>query len=355
MNLRPTIPNTVLCKLNTALTFCVCLLLLLAAGCISSRPKAATDAFAQNRKLGCGVNIIGYDPIWRSMSQARFQEKNFRLLKEAGFSAVRINLSPFRYMNATNNWAIRDSWYEVLDWAMKSARAQGLAVILDLHEFTTLANNPERNKERFLAFWRQISARYQNAPDDVFFEVLNEPNGQLTPALWNDYFNEALAIIREKNPTRTVIVGPGFWNQIDHLAELKLPEQDRHLIVTVHYYTPMEFTHQGAPWVAAQRDKVGVDWGTPEELARIGRDFDKAVAWAKEHNRPVYLGEFGAYDKGAMDARVRWTSAVARAAEQRGWSWGYWQFDSDFILYDVRRNAWVEPILHALIPTPTGK
>jgi len=327
----------------------------IASGCILSHPKAATDAFAQNRKLGRGVNIIGYDPIWRSRAQARFQEKNFRLLKEAGFSSVRINLSPFRSMNATNNWAIRDSWYDVLDWAMKGAREQGLAVILDLHEFTTLANNPERNKERFLAFWRQISARYQNAPDGVFFEVLNEPNGQLTPALWNDYFNEALAIIREKNPTRTVIVGPGFWNQIDHLAELKLPEQDRNLIVTVHYYTPMEFTHQGAPWAAEQRDKVGVDWGTPEEVARIGRDFDKAVAWAKEHNRPMFLGEFGAYDKGAMDARARWTSAVARAAEQRGWSWGYWQFDSDFILFDVRRDAWVEPILHALIPTAADK
>jgi endoglucanase len=292
-----------MCKLKIALTFCVPLLLLLAAGCISSRPKAATDAFAQNRKLGRGVNIIGYDPIWRSMAQARFKEKNFQLLKEAGFNSVRINLSPFRSMNATNT--IRDSWYEVLDWAMQGAREQGLAVILDLHEFTTLANNPERNKERFLAFWRQISVRYQNAPDDVFFEVLNEPNGQLTPAIWNDYFNEALAIIREKNPTRTVVVGPAFWNSIDHLAELKLPEQDRNLIVTVHYYTPMEFTHQGAPWAAGHRDKVGVDWGTPEEVARIGRDFDKAAAWAKEHNRPVYLGEFGAYDKGAMDARVR--------------------------------------------------
>jgi endoglucanase len=97
-----------------------------------------------------------------------------------------------------------------------------------------------------------------------------------------------------------------------------------------------------------------VDWGTPEEVARIGHDFDTVVAWAREHNRPVYLGEFGAYDKGAMDARARYTSSVARAADLRGWSWSYWQFDSDFILYDVRRDTWVEPILRALIPAPTS-
>ena len=38
----------------------------------------ALDAFEQNRHLGRGVNIIGYDPLWRSRDQARFQEKHFR-------------------------------------------------------------------------------------------------------------------------------------------------------------------------------------------------------------------------------------------------------------------------------------
>lgn len=314
-----------------------------------AQPKTA-DAFEQNKKLGRGVNIIGYDPIWRSKERARFQEKYYRLLKEAGFNSVRINLHPFRHMDADNHWALRDSWLEVLDWAMKHAQEQGLMVILDLHEFNAIGKDPEANKEKFLAFWRQISTRYQNAPESVVFEILNEPSQKLTPPMWNNYLSEALAIIREKNLTRTVIVGPAFWNSVDHLHELELPDADRNLIVTVHYYKPMEFTHQGASWTN-QRDKLGVDWSaTPEQLGAMKRDFDKVSAWAKEHNRPIYLGEFGAYDKAPMESRVRYISSVTRAAEQRGWSWGYWQFDSDFILYDVKRDAWVEPILRALVP-----
>jgi endoglucanase len=39
-----------------------------------------------------------------------------------------------------------------------------------------------------------------------------------------------------------------------------------------------------------------------------------------------------------------------RQAESLGWSWGYWQFDSDFIVYDIDRDGWVEPIRAALIP-----
>jgi endoglucanase len=308
------------------------------------------DAFAQNRKLGRGVNILGYDPIWRSRDQARFQAKHFRLLKEAGFNSVRINLQPFRQMNAAKDYALSESWFEVLDWAVRQAQAQDLRVILDLHEFTSLGDDPAANKVKFLAFWRQLSAHCQGAPENVLFEVLNEPSRKLTPALWNEYLAEALAIIREKNPTRTVIVGPAFWNSIDHLAELELPAADRHLIVTVHYYTPMDFTHQGAAW-ADRKDKLGVDWlGTEKELGALKSDFDKAANWAKQHDRPLFLGEFGAYDKAPMESRVRYLASVARAAEQRGWSWAYWQFDSDFILYDISRDSWIEPIRRALIP-----
>ena len=333
-------------KMTIALLFAV----FLAVGSPLRAQSGSQDAFTQNRRLGRGVNVLGYDPIWRDNSHARFQEKYFKLIKDAGFSSLRINLQAFRHMNPANGLALSDSWFDVLDWAMKHAQEQDLAVILDLHEFTPMGADPEANKEKFLSFWRQIAARYKDAPDSVYFEVLNEPSRKVTPALWNDYFRQALAIIRETNPTRAVVVGPAFWNSIDHLNELELPDGDRHLIVTVHYYTPMEFTHQGASWTG-QQNKLGVDWaGTPDELARLNGDFDKAQAWAKAHDRPIFLGEFGANDKGQMDARVRWTSAVARAAERRGWSWAYWQFDSDFILYDVPHDKWVEPILHALIP-----
>lgn len=308
------------------------------------------DGFAQNQRLGRGVNVLGYDPIWRNRDQAHFQTKHFRLLKEAGFNSVRINLHPFRAMDSSNAWLIRPGWFQVLDWAVKEAQLQGLNVVLDLHEYGAMGEDPEGNKPKFLAAWRQLATHYQDTPPSVFFEVLNEPSRKLTPALWNDYLAEGLAIIRKTNPKRTVIAGPAFWNSIDHLSELELPATDTNLIVTVHYYVPMEFTHQGAAWVGRQ-DKLGVEWlGTEKDRELLKRNFDKAAAWANAHHRPMFLGEFGAYDKGPMESRARYTSAVARAAEARGWSWAYWQFDSDFILYDIKQDHWVEPIRHALVP-----
>jgi endoglucanase len=325
-------------------------LALLAAVTALAQPKSP-DAFEQNRRLGRGVNIIGYDPLWANRDQARFKERYFQLLKEAGFNSVRINLHAFRHMDPANNWALRDPWWDTLNWAVQKATAQGLVVILDLHEFGSMGQDPEGNKGKFLAFWRQVAARYKDAPDSVLFEILNEPSRKLTPELWNAYLSEALAIIRKSNPTRTVIAGPAFWNGIDHLNELRLPESDRNLIVTVHYYKPMEFTHQGAGW-SEHKDKSGVRWeGTEAERRQVENDFGKAVTWAKANNRPVFLGEFGAYDRAPMESRARYTDFIARTAEANGWSWAYWQFDSDFILYDIPRERWVEPILHALVPS----
>jgi len=309
------------------------------------------DPFTHNQRLGRGVNIIGYDPIWKSRAAGRMQAKHFRLIREAGFNHVRINLHPFHFMAEGPDYAIQPAWLDTLDWAIEQCQSNGLLAILDLHEFTALAEDPFGLKPKYLSTWRQLSARYQNAPEDVLFELLNEPNTKITPEIWNDYLKEPLAIIRATHPTRTLIIGPAFWNGIDYLHLLELPTQDRHIIVTVHYYHPMAFTHQGAPWAAQQRDTTGVRWlGTDEEKQAIQNDFARVQAWSQSHGRPIFLGEFGAYDKGDMDSRARYTAGVARAAERLGWSWAYWQFDSDFIVYNIDQDHWVEPIRDALIP-----
>lgn len=316
---------------------------------LSQTEAAAPDAFAQNAKIRRSVNVLGYDPIWQDRSKARFKETYFGMIKKAGFDAVRVNLHSFSHMGPAPDYTLSPQWFSTLDWILDGAKAAGLYVILDLHEFHRMGKAPEADRGRFLAFWKQVAAHCKGAPDSLIFEILNEPNSQLTPELWNRYLSEALAVIREDHPKRTVIVGPGFWNNLAHLDELKLPEHDRNLIVTVHYYSPFAFTHQGASWT--NEKKTGVAWeGTDAERKAIRDDLGKAAAWAKAHGRPLFLGEFGAYDKGPMDSRARWTDAVTRTIESLGGSWAYWQFDGDFILYDVKKGEWVAPIRDALIP-----
>lgn len=314
-------------------------------------PITPIDPFTLNHRLGRGVNILGYDPIWKSRSAGRMQAKHFQLIRAAGFNHVRINLHPFAFMGNAPQFAIQPAWLDTLDWALEQCRENNLLAILDLHEFTALAADPYGLKPKYLAAWQQLAAHCQDAPEEVLFEILNEPNTRLTPEIWNDYLKEPLALIRAGHPTRTLIIGPAYWNGIDYMHRLTLPGQDRHIIVTVHYYHPMAFTHQGAVWSAENKDRTGVTWlGTEAEKQNVLHDFAGVQAWAVEHQRPILLGEFGAYDKGDIESRARYTTSVAREAERLGWSWSYWQFDSDFIVFDIDHDRWVEPIRKALIP-----
>ncbi|HPC35915.1 MAG TPA: glycoside hydrolase family 5 protein [Candidatus Marinimicrobia bacterium] len=331
--------------------FIIAGLLIFMVSCQSG--SKAVNAFEQNEKLGRGVNILGYDPIWESFEKARFKEHHFKLIHEAGFNTVRINLHPFRYMNPTTS-ELREDWWKVLDWAVENALANDLMVILDMHEYYAMADDPVGRKDMWLAFWKQVAEHFQNSSENVLFELLNEPNGKLTSELWNEFLSEGLAIVRESNPRRTVILGPAQYNQINQLDSLILPEKDRNIIVTIHYYSPMDFTHQGASW-AGRADLRDVHWlGTDEEKQAILDDFAKAQNWSKKHNRPLFLGEFGVYDKADMESRTKYLSFVTRTVENLGWSWAYWQFDSDFILYDIDNEHWIEPVLKALIPKTAG-
>jgi endoglucanase len=300
-------------------------------------------------KLGRGVNILGYDKaFWQNHEKGRFKESYFKMVKEAGFFAVRVNLSPFRQMDNQNK--INPDWLETLDWVVKKGLEANLMIILDLHEFTAMAENPEAKKEMFLSFWKQVAIKYKEKDNKLLFEILNEPNNKLTVEMWNTFLSEAVKIIRESNPDRTLIIGPGNWNGIESLNTLKLPENDRNIIVTVHFYHPMRFTHQGAAWAGEYKNLSGIKWtSTPEEKEEVESKLKVAADWSLRNDRPIFLGEFGAYDKGDIDSRARYTAFVARTSEKLGFSWAYWQFDSDFIVYDIDKERWVEPILNALM------
>lgn len=326
-------------------TFCVGLWLV--ASLLSS--AEAQDAFAQNRLL---ARTINFGNALEAPSEGAWglylSENDFEVVKEAGFSAIRLPINWAAHADLAPPYRIEEPFFERIDWALENALSRNVALILDMHNFEALMLDPASQKERFLALWRQIAEHYREAPSQVMFELLNEPHGAMNE-VWNDYLTEALRVVRESNPSRTVIIGPTQWNGIDSLSGLELPD-DPNLIVTVHNYEPFQFTHQGAGWVEGGSDWLGTVWqGTPPETAAVRERLERAAAWGEAHERPLFMGEFGAYSKADAESRARWTRAVREEAEQRGISWGYWEYAAGFGLYNRGNKRWDEALLNALL------
>ena len=278
-------------------------------------------------------------------------ENYFDLVRDAGFDFVRLPVKWSAHEDMSAPYAIDPAFLAHVDEIVNWALARNLTIIVDMHHFDEMHANPWWQEERFLALWTQLAEHYKDYPPQVMFEILNEPNDQIDAAMWNGIVSKTISIVRQTNPTREVIVGPVGWNSSDWLSTLDLPN-DPHLIATFHYYSPFEFTHQGAEWAGDQAQGwLGTTWdGTAEQKADVTRTFDIVSDWAARRNVRILLGEFGAYSMAPMDSRARWTSFIREQAESHGFAWAYWGFGSGFGAYDPEAGVWHDELLKALIP-----
>ena len=138
-----------------------------------------------------------------------------------GFDQVVLEETPGVYRERI--WALFDSFIEWCETA-------GVNIVLNLHkaignycdipEPLSLIDSPEL-QERFLNLWLAFENRYSDKPE-IAFELLNEVR-DIDPALWNSLAERTIAAIREKNPTRRIIVGSTCWNSPHALSFSRKP------------------------------------------------------------------------------------------------------------------------------------
>jgi endoglucanase len=343
--------------MKTALQIIVTLLgiILYLTGCRQENTMSTQDtidAFEMNQKLGKGVNLgNALEAPNEGEWGVTLQDDYFQLIADQGFDSVRIPVRWSSHASSNEPYSIVSSFFDRVDWAVTNALTRDLVTVINFHHYEEIFSDPQGQRERFLAMWQQVAAHYQDYPPELVFEILNEPHDKLNASQWNQLLVEALVVIRETNPERVVIIGPPGWNSVHELGKLDLPEDDRDIIVTFHYYEPFEFTHQGAEWAEGSQAWLGKTWeGTDRQKREVTQAMDAAVAWGEKFNRPLYMGEFGAYSKADMDSRARWTAFVAQSASQRGFSWAYWEFCAGFGIYEPDLKIWMNPLVEALLP-----
>jgi endoglucanase len=290
----------------------------------------------------------------------RLDEEFFVRAKEAGFDTVRLPVRWSSHAAPGAPYAIDESFFERVDFALDQAVKRNLKLVINLQHYRQLDGDaldhdeqPVDNavlEERFVAIWKQIAERYAKIdPRQLFFELYNEPHRRLDPAAWNRLARRTLETVRQSNPLRPVIIGPAPYSKSESLADLDLPFFDRRIIVTIHLYEPYQFTHQGASWVEGSAAWMNTSCCSDEQRAEIEGRLRVAKSWSRWHLRPIWVGEFGSYDKADYAARVRYTKFVRGAIEADGFTWAYWDLASHFGIYDPANHAWRTELRDALL------
>ena len=225
----------------------------------------------------------------------------------------------------------------------------------------------------FVNLWLQLSEVLHEYPNNMLaYELLNEA---VAPEHddWNNLLNKAIATVREKEPERVLIVGPNMWQKAPNLQYLKLPENDRNIILSFHIYTPLAFTHYLANWTPVQHYKGPVHYPgqiiTDEDYRKYvdtsnialvneiadARDyfnqqklievFESGIEFAKSKNLQLYCGEFGCLPTVERKYRLQYYSDIISALEDNNIAWCNWEYKGDFGIYyfDMEKKISLSP------------
>jgi len=310
--------------------------------------------------------VQGNDPV-RFPGQAAHLESflgpaDFARVRAWGFDHVRL---PVDYANVFTEPGLApdEPVLRLLDRAVDGLLAAGLRVILDLHRCPghDFLEGTARDQGFFSdpalragarRVWAHLAERYGSRPG-VLLEILNEPVAP-DAATWNAVKDEMAAHIRRHAPKATIVVGANRWNHVTEFASLT-PVDDDNILYSFHYYLPVIFTHQYAPWMPAAHYQVKRPYPGDYRLsaetesrlpleagrwdrARMAQSLEPVARFRERFRVPVACNEFGVYAGGAdRAAQLAWMRDILSVLRDFDLGWSYWNYlNLDFGL--ISRN-----------------
>jgi len=321
-------------------------------------PGASAAAIATAAAIGRGVNFGNMleaptEGAWGLTVTDDLIDK----AAAAGFTSVRLPVRWSNHASVDAPFTIDAAFMARVESVIDKLLAKGFVVIVNMHHYRQLDGDPAEAGEsavangavdvRFVMLWEQLATRLQGRSAKLVFELYNEPHGRLNGEPWNVLAARALRVVRKTNADRVVVIGPTSWNSASDLPLLKMPN-DANLIATVHNYSPFRFTHQGAEWVSPILP-VGVTCCSTAQEAEITAPLETAKVWSAAKRYPVFVGEFGAYNKADDASRIDFNRKMRQAMEARGMSWTYWEFAAGFGVYDPVKLSVRQGLLDSLL------
>lgn len=341
------------------------IILLLCTYTINAQISKTPNGF----EIRSGVNL----GLWLSQSDKRglerenfIKEADFDSIAKFGFDHIRLPIDEVQFWDENGN-KIEDAFklmHKAIDWSID----RNLRVIVDLHiirshyfnsKSNTLWKDPKEQK-KLANIWLQLSndlKQYSN--EYVAYELMNEAVAKKHDD-WNNLIGMLITEVRKSEPNRTIIVGSNKWQKAETFKYLKVPENDKNIILSYHYYTPFGLTHYEASWMALKdyhgrvnypgitfpkkdlkkhpvKEQMEIGWATGDyNKSKLLKEMQPAIDKAKELGLPLFCGEFGVIANAPQEPALRWYKDMIEIFKENNISFCHWVYRGDFPLLDKK-------------------
>lgn len=205
--------------------------------------------------------------------------------------------------------------------AVASARANGMCIILDIHNYGLYHGDPVGSANvpltAFVDLWQRLTSRFSDT-DGVAFGLMNEPF-KLPIEQWAGIAQLTVNAIRKAGAKHLLLVSGGRWSGVhdwhapsgitsNGMAFAGFQDPLKRTLIEVHQYADRNYSGTGKTCVA-----VG-------DLTPM---FDAISQWARANGQKLFLAEFGTPADPSCLAAL--DAMLAKTQDTQVWGgWTYW-------------------------------
>lgn len=289
-------------------------------------------------QLEANNNGTPYEAAWNNPV---IKKETLEMVKNAGFSTIRIPVSYLNKIGAGTSYTIDAAWLNRVKEVVDYAYQLGLYVIINMHgdgyknvsgswlHCYKSASEQIEIKAKYAACWQQIATTFKDYDEHLVFESMNEefddtygnPNKEYYSNInaYNQIFVDTVRQSGGNNAKRWLLI-PGWNTNIDytvgnygfalptdtHLSE-EVASGEKRIMISVHYYDPWDFAGAGKDTDTQWGDNV-TDSSKAASNSWGGKSFmrsqmQKLKATFTSKGYPVVIGEYGATDNSESDSQ----------------------------------------------------
>jgi endoglucanase len=295
-----------------------------------------------------GFNLLNMFYLKGQETDVPFNEKEFQMMSEWGFSFARIPID-YRILISANNWnKMNEAAMLRLDKAVEYGIKYDIHICLNLHRAPgyTVATPAEKTnlwtqsgpQEAFARMWGFIAERYKNVPNEYLsFNFINEPAG-INEKTYSDVIKKAADAIWARTPDRVLIADGLNYGRIPSnlIKELGIAQATRG-------YEPFHLTHYKASWVQGSDKYPLPAWPVVESSGIQDREWLKNThinPWEDiiKSGGGAMVGEWGAHNRTPHDVVLRWMEDSMLSFKEAGMGWALWNLKGSFGILNSGRN-----------------